>query len=51
LIPLRSAACDILALAGAAAFTWGLYRAWAPLAWLFAGAFLFWAAFVLRGRT
>ena len=46
----RSAACDVLAVAGIALFAAGLYFAWKPAAWLFSGAFVFWAAFVLRGR-
>jgi len=48
---LRPLLCDALALAGAAIFCAGLYRAYPPAGWLFAGAFLFWAGFVLRGRT
>jgi hypothetical protein len=43
--------CDALALGGAVVFCVGLYRAYPPLAWLFGGVFLFWAGFVLRGRT
>ena len=48
---IRSLGCDVLAVAGAGVFGYGLYSAWAPLGLCFAGGITFWFAFVLRGRT